>query len=186
MQSLENNPLRLTRAGILMLAWGTLVLVGGILSQWVFNNSIDGTLMLWGIITLVGVAVQLACQVRDQGVNCGFWLVAIAFGWAFTLYVLKMSDFSLYGSMAGVWLVLFGLAYIPTARQIDSRFMTLAIIHLVVGLLIILSAQNLLKMELLDTYSPLVLGVIGGGSLMVAAFMSRVPQPAPLQAQPPA
>jgi hypothetical protein len=181
MQSLENNPLRLSRAGLLMLTWGVAIVIAGGLTQWVRFSSLDSILHLWGAVTLVGVAVQVVCQVRDQGFNCAAWVAALAIGWAFTFYVIDFENgahLNLYGDLAGVWLILFGLAYVDTARRIDSRFLWLAELHLAVGGLMELSAHGIVGVPiispLLNSYGSLIFGLVSGAPLIVASAFARV------------
>lgn len=172
MQSLENNPLHLSRAGIVMLTWGVLILLGGAITQWYFP-SVGEVLAWWGVISVAGIAVQLLCQVRDQPFNCGIWIVAVAIGWAFTLYATS-PEVGWYGDIAGVWLIFLGVGYINTARRINSRFMIFAVLHFVVGGLMELSVHKILPISFLDNYASLILGLVGGLSLVIAAFFARV------------
>jgi|GEM_PF-1362949 len=175
MEKLERNPLRLSRAGIVMAVWGALILCMGLYNQWNFP-SMETILMLWGGVTVVGLAVQGLCEVKDQRANFLAWVGVVLLGWAFTLYAIYATNYAYFGHLGGVWLILLGLAYVPTALQIDRRYWIFAGLHFLVGGLMELSAFKLLPadmMNFLDRNTPLLIGVIGGGTLLAAAFFGR-------------
>jgi len=108
-------------------------------------------------------------------------------GWVFTYYVVKFdggSHIDLFGDLAGVWLILLGLGYIATAFQVDKRFLIVAGLHLVVGALLEVSSRHIAAIEILDTYSALIFGLVAGIPLMVAALPVWVPKPKPQNTQP--
>jgi hypothetical protein len=175
MERLEHNPVRLSRAGIVMAVWGALILGVGLYNQWNFP-SMETILLLWGGVTVVGLAVQGLCEVKDQRVNFLAWVAVVALGWAFTLYAIYATNYALFGHLGGIWLILLGLAYVPTALQIDRRYWIFAGLHFLVGGLMELSAFKMLPagmMKFLDGNTALLIGVIGGGTLLVAAFFGR-------------
>lgn len=175
MEKLEHNPLRLSRAGIVMAVWGALILGVGLYNQWNFP-SMEMILMLWGGVTVVGLAVQGLCEVKDQRTNFLAWVGVVLLGWAFTLYAIYATNYAYFDHLGGVWLILLGLAYVPTALQIDRRYWIFAGLHFLAGGLMELSAFKLLPadmMSFLDRNTPLLIGVIGGGTLLVAAFFGR-------------
>jgi hypothetical protein len=172
MFNMKELELNIPKVSFLLASWGLLILLGGVINQW-FNLSADFNLWLWGGITLLGVAAQLISMVRGMGLNLGFWLVLIIIGWLFTFYVIKFeggAHIDLFGDLPGVWLILLGLGYIATAFQVDIRFLILAALHLVAGALLELSSRQIATIEILDTYSSLIFGLVGGVPLMVAAL----------------
>ena len=176
MEKLERNPLGLSRAGIVMLAWGVLILVAALYNQWWFPG-FDSMLLIWAGVTVVGLAVQAVCEVRDQPINFLAWVAVVVVGWAFTLYAIY-SDPSLarFSLLSAIWLIMLGIAYMPTAIQIDSRYWWFAAAHLVVGGLMELSALRVVAIPFLNNNASLLLGIIGGGSLIAAAYFGRVPK----------
>ena len=172
MNRLEHNPLRLSRAGILMAVWGVLILVAGVATQY-YYPSIEAVLQWWGIVTVIGLAVQAVCELRDQPLNFFAWVGAMAVGWAFTLWALS-PGVGLFADLSPVWLILLGLAYIPTAFQIDRRYWLFAALHLALGGLMELSARGILVIGFLNSNSSLMFGLVGGGSMVIGAVLARV------------
>jgi hypothetical protein len=149
-----------------------LLFLGGVINQW-FNLSADFTLLLWVGITILGIAAQLITMVKGLGFNLGIWIALMVAGWIFTYYVVKFDNgahIDLFGDMSGVWLILLGIGYIATAFQVDKRFLIVAGVHLLVGALLELSSRQVVSIEFLDSYSPLIFGLVGGIPLMVAAL----------------
>jgi hypothetical protein len=164
--------LRVPKVTILLGSWGLLIFLGGVINQW-FNLSADFTLLLWVGITILGIAAQLITMVKGLGFNLGIWVALMVAGWLFTYYVVKFDNgahIDLFGDMAGVWLILLGIGYIATAFQVDKRFLIVAGVHLLVGALLELSSRRVVSIEFLDSYSPLIFGLVGGIPLMVAAL----------------
>lgn len=164
--------LRVPKVTVLLGSWGLLLFLGGVINQW-FNLSADFTLLLWVGITVLGIAAQLITMVKGLGINLGIWIALMVAGWAFTYYVVKFdngSHIDLFGDMSGVWLILLGIGYIATAFQVDKRFLIVAAIHLLVGALLELSSRQVVSIVFLDTYSPLIFGLVSGLTLMVAAL----------------
>ena len=170
MQRLEKNPLSLSRAGIVMIAWGLLILGAGVYNQYYFP-SMEHILAVWGVVSVIGLAIQGLCEFRDQRTNFLAWVAVVVLGWAFTLYAIYATNYQYFGHISGVWLILLGLAYVPTALQIDRRYWIFAVLHFIVGSMMEQSAFKVLSPELmrfLDTNAPLIFGLVGGGSLLVA------------------
>lgn len=157
------------KVNIILGAWGLAMLIGGVASQ-SFGLSADTTLLVWGALTAIGVAAQIASFVRGLEMNITAWLIVIVAGWAFTLYVTKMSGGDLYPDLAGVWLILLGLGYVATAFQVDKRFFAFAALHILVGLLMELSARQIVSIGVLDQYSSLIFGLVAGIPLIIAAL----------------
>ncbi|MBN9387997.1 MAG: hypothetical protein J0I20_08110 [Chloroflexi bacterium] len=164
--------LRVPKVTILLGSWGLLIFLGGVINQW-FNLSADFTLLLWVGITVLGIAAQLVTMVKGLGFNLGIWAGLMVAGWLFTYYVVKFDNgahIDLFGDLSGVWLVLLGIGYIATAFQVDKRFLIVAGVHLLVGALLELSSRQVVSITFLDTYSPLIFGLVGGIPLIVAAL----------------
>jgi hypothetical protein len=162
----------INKAAFQLAAWGLVVLIAGALSQY-FNLSADFLLWLWGGATLLGITAQIGALVRGVGLNLGIWLGVIGAGWLFTFYVTKMDNGAhadLYPDLPGVWLILLGVGYLASAFQLDKRFLIIAAIHLVAGGLLELSARRILAVDFLDANGALLLGLVGGLPLLVAAL----------------
>jgi hypothetical protein len=172
MNRLEHNPLHLSRAGILMAVWGVLILVAGVATQY-YYPSIEAVLQWWAIVTVIGLAVQAACELRDQPLNFLAWVAAMAVGWVFTLWAVS-PGVGLFADLTPVWLILLGLAYIPTAFQIDRRYWLFAALHLALGALMELSVRGVFVVGFLNSYSSLILGLVGGGSMIAGAALARI------------
>jgi hypothetical protein len=155
-----------------MAVWGVLILVAGVATQY-YYPSIEAVLQWWGIVTVVGLAVQAMCELRYQPLNFLAWVAATAVGWAFTLWAVR-PGVGLFADLSPIWLILLGLAYIPTSFQIDRRYWLFAASHLALGGLMELSARGILVIGILDSYSSLILGVVGGGSMIVGAALARI------------
>jgi hypothetical protein len=180
MQRLEKNPLRLSRAGIVMIAWGLLILGAGVYNQYYFP-SMEHILTVWGVVSVLGLAIQGLCEIRDQRINFLAWVAVVVLGWAFTLYAIYATNYQFFGHISGVWLILLGLAYIPTALQIDRRYWLFAALHFIVGSLMEQSALKVLSPEMtrfFDTNSPLLFGLVAGGSLLAAHGYGTAGEPA--------
>ncbi len=175
----QKSEIVLSKASLQLGAWGLVMLVGGAMSQW-FNLSADFLLVLWGGATVLGLAGQIVGLVRGMNVNLAIWIGLILVGWLFTLYVTKFENgvhVDLYGDLAGVWLVLLGLGYIATALQVDKRFFVIAALHLLVGGLVELSARQIVSIAFVDANSSLLVGLVGGLPLLVAALPVLQVQP---------
>ncbi len=189
-QALDNNPLGLTRAGLLMANWGVLLLLAGVIVQWWPLPSIESRLAVWGIATLLGLFVQGVEAFRYVRGNLTIWAIALLAGWGFTLYAAYRIG-SLFVYVGGAWLLLQAVAFAATGRQIDRRFFLLAALNAIVGTLVLLSAGKMVTIPFLDSYASLVLGVMAGATLIPGAAMSRVRRKsqnpaASLSSQPPA
>lgn len=172
MEHLENNPLRLSRAGLLMAIWGVLILAAGITTQY-YYPSVEGVMLIWSVVTVVGLGAQALCQLKDQPLNYAIWVGAMVVGWLFTHYA-SSPGVGLFRDIAPIWIIMLGLAYIPTAFQIDSRFRYLAALHLVVGGLMELSVRGVLDIVFLRSNGSLLLGIVGGGTMLVGAALCRI------------
>ncbi len=188
-QALDNNPLGLTGAGLIMANWGVLLLLAGIIVQWYPLPSIEARLAVWGVATLLGLFVQGVEAYRYVRGNLAVWVVVLLVGWGFTLYAAYRAG-SLFAYAGGCWLLLQAVAFAATGRQIDRRFFLLAAISAIVGALMLLSAGKVVVIPFFDSYTSLVLGFTAGATLISGAAMSRVrqkrPDAASLPSQPPA
>jgi hypothetical protein len=193
MIKLDQRVLRINKAVFLMACWGLLILLASTINQFFNVPSLDTILVMWAGVTVLGIAGQAVSLVRGLGLNFGTWLAVIAVGWAFTFYVVKFDNGAhnnLFGDLPGVWLLLIGIGHIATAFHVMRRFLAVAGVHFAVGLLMELSAHQVVSISLLDQYSVLVFGIVAGGSMIVAALpvwyrpAQRVPSPAPVAPAP--
>lgn len=123
--------------------------------------------------TVLGIGFQLISMVRGLGLNLGIWIILMICGWLFTFYVIKFEEgihIYLFGDLSGVWLILLWIGYVATAFQVDKRFLIVAALHLGVGALLELASRGLVSFEILNTYSTLIFGLVGGLPLMIAAI----------------
>ncbi len=185
MFNMKDLQLNIPKVSFMLAGWGLVILLGGIVNQW-FNLSADFTLWLWAGVTILGLAAQLISMVRGLELNLGIWVVLIVAGWLFTFYVIKIdggAHIDLFGDLAGVWLILLGLGYIATAFQVDKRFFIVAGLHLAVGGLLELSSRRVISIEIFDSFSAFIFGLVGGLPLIVAAlpfwFARKQPQQNP-------
>jgi hypothetical protein len=191
MVNLDQRMLRINKAVFMMAGWGLLILLASFINQFFDLPSPDYVLLLWGGVTVLGIAGQAVSLVRGLGLNFTVWLVVMAIGWIFTLYVVKLdngSHIDLYGDLAGVWLILLGIGHLATAFHVVKRFLLVGTIHIVAGLLVELSARGIVSVEFIDAYSTLIFGLIAGGSLIVGAlpvwYRPRKPVTSPAPAAP--
>ena len=186
MLNMKDLQLNIPKISFLLVGWGLLIILGGIINQW-FNLSADFILWLWAGVTILGIAAQVIGLVKGMELNLTIWIILIVIGWAFTFYVTKFDNgahIDLFGDLTGVWLLLLGLGYIATAFQVDKRWLIVAGLHLAVGALVELSSRRVISIEFVDTFSALVFGLVGGLPLIVAAFpvwfeKEQQPQPTP-------
>jgi hypothetical protein len=165
---------KLSKLTIIMAGWGAVLLLGGVVNQYA-SLDIDTTFLLWGGLTILGVGAQLAGMVKGLGPNLTAWLGVMVLGWAFTFYVFKFdngSHIDMFGDLAGVWLILLGIGYIATAFQVDKRFFAFAGLHIGVGVLLELSARQVITLEVLNSNAALIFGLVAGIPLMIAAAVS--------------
>src|SRR5438067_2537987 len=164
--------LRIQKAAFMMAAWGILILAASVMTQF-FELSADYVLLMWAGATVLGIVAQVYCLVNGLQANLTVWIVLIAIGWGFTLFVMKFdngSHIDLYGDQAGVWLILMGLGYVATAFHVVKRFLILAVIHIVAGIVMELSARGKVPIDFLNTYSSLVFGLVAGVPLIIAGL----------------
>jgi hypothetical protein len=192
MINLDQRVLRINKAVFMMAGWGLFLLLGSIINQF-FELNLDYVLYLWGGITVLGIAFQAISMVRGLGQNFIVWMLLIGAGWVFTLYVVKFDNgahMDLYGDLAGVWLILLGIGHLATAFHVVKRFLLVGTIHILVGLMLELSARRIIVIDFLDAYSTLIFGLVAGGSLIVSALpmwyrpKKPVPAPAPVTTVP--
>jgi hypothetical protein len=172
MFNMKELQLNIPKISFLLAGWGLLIFLGGIINQW-FNLSADFILWIWAGVTILGLVAQLISMVRGMELNLGIWIALIIVGWLFTYYVVKFdggAHIDLFGDLSGVWLILLGLGYIATAFQVDKRFLIVAGLHLAVGVLMELSSRRVISIEIFDTYSAFIFGLVGGLPLFVAAL----------------
>jgi hypothetical protein len=175
MQQLENNPLHLSRAGILMLTWGLLLVIAGALNQWYTFPSFEAVLYMWGTVTVIGLIVQGICQIKDKPLNYATWVGVMAAGWAFTFYSVY-GNVSLFADLAGVWFFLMAVGHFATAFHVDSRFFWLAGFNLLVAVVFELVGHHILTFDPIVTYTSIVLGGVAGVAMLVGAAMGRIKQ----------
>jgi len=186
MIKLDQRVLRINKAVFLMAGWGLIILLASLINQFFNVPNFDTILVMWGVATALGITGQAICLVRGLGLNFGSWLAVIAAGWVFTLYVSKVDNgahANLFGDLPGVWLILIGIGHVATAFHVARRFLALAAVHFAAGLLMELSAHQVVNIGLLNQYSVLAFGIVAGGSLIVGAlpiwYRPRQPAPSP-------
>jgi hypothetical protein len=189
MINLDQRMLRINKAVFLMAGWGLLILLASAINQFFDLPNPDYVLMLWGGVTVLGIVCQAVALVRGLGMNFTVWLVLIGVGWVFTFYVVKFDNgahIDLYGDLAGVWLILLGIGHLVTAFHVVKRFLWMGIIHIVVGIVLEVSARGIVTIDFIDSYSTLIFGIVAGGSLIVASlpiwYRPRKPATAPVPA----
>lgn len=191
MVNLDQRIIRINKAVFMMGAWGMLILLASIINQFFDLPNPDYVLYLWAGVTLLGIAGQTISLVRGLQLNLTIWLVVMAVGWVFTYYVVKFDDgahIDLFGDLSGVWLILLGIGHLFTAFHVVKRFLLLGSFHIVVGLLLELSARGIVRVDFLDSYSTLIFGLVAGGTLIVASLpmwykpakTAPAPSPAPV------
>lgn len=189
MVNLDQRMLRINKAVFMMAGWGLLILLASIINQFFDLPNPDYVLYMWGGVTLLGIAGQTISLVRGLQLNLTVWLVLMAIGWIFTLYVVKFDNgahIDLYGDLAGVWLILLGIGHLATAFHVVRRFLFLGAFHIAMGILLELSARRIMSIDFLDSYSTLLFGLVAGGTLIVASlpvwYKPSKPAAAPVQA----
>lgn len=164
---------------LILLPWGLAVLLGGLIQQ--NQTNANTILMIWAIVTIVGLAGQALGLCRGLELNFLVWVVAIGLAWAFTFVVYRVyepkgpNDPILYNDMGPVWLGLMGIAFIFTAFQVNPLFWLVAIPHLIVAGLMELSSRRILTLDWLDGNQPLLVGLIDGGLMLVAVVIALIP-----------
>src|SRR5439155_19415765 len=145
MVNMKAVTLRIPKAAFMMAAWGILILAASVMTQF-FELSADYVLLMWAGATALGILAQVYCLVNGLQANLTVWIVLIAIGWGFTFFVMKFdngSHIDLYGDQAGVWLILMGLGYVASAFHVVKRFLVLAVVHIVAGIVMELSARGI-------------------------------------------
>jgi hypothetical protein len=152
--------------------WGIALLIAGLLQQYAKLSFPDGVFLVWGVATVVGLLGQAIGLCKGLVSNFIVWVVLIVIAWAFTIYALRIdSSFSVAAEVAPVWLGLMGIGFIATALQVDKMFWIVAILHIVVAVLVELAGRNILKVDFLVSNSPLIVGVVMGGSMILAGII---------------
>jgi hypothetical protein len=144
-------------------SWGLLILFASLVNQYFFPPNFDYLIVMWSVVTVLGLAAQVICLARGLGPNLAAWVVVIVVGWLFTYL-------RLYLDMAGVWLLLLGVGYVATAIQVHARFWILAALHFVAGGLMELSVHKMLPLPWLDANQSLVFGLVAGVPLIIGAL----------------
>lgn len=173
MQLLDTYPLKLARPGIAMAVWGVLLIIAAVISQWV-QLPMGTFLLMWGVVTALGVLVQAMCEIQYQALNFYVWLAAFALGWAFTLFVVYPDNFAHYAELAPARLLLLGLAYAHTAVKINSRFWILSALHILAAAIFELSNRGVFKIDLLNNNGALIFGLLAGIAVLVGAYYARI------------
>jgi hypothetical protein len=184
MLNFNDGTLHVEKARVLMAGWGLLIMLAAIINQFFDLPNPNYVLWLWTGVTVLGILAHITSLIHGLGQNFGAWVVVIVLGWAFTFYVVKFDNgahIDLYGDLAGVWLILLGIGYLATAYHVERHFLLLAALHIVVGVLMELSARGVMRIGFLDTYSTLIFGLVAGLPLLIAAlpqwYRAEVPQP---------
>ncbi len=169
---------------LLLGPWGLGILIAGFIQQSNEGLKADTFLLIWAIVTLVGLVGQALAMCNGLEKNFLVWVVVIALAWAFTFYVFRVSsDPALFTDLGPVWLGLMGVGFIFTAYQVNRWFWTIAIIHLGIALLMELSSRGVIKIDFFNSNQPLLVGLIDGGLMIVAGLVgvTQALRPAPAQ-----
>ncbi len=172
MINMKASHLRMNKAPSLMGVWGIVILLGSIMHQF-FGLRPDQVLLMWGLLTLLGIAGQAVCLMRGLEPNFGAWMAVIVVGWFVTLYVIKFDkgyNIEYAGDLPAIWLGLLGLGYVATAFQITRKFWILAAVSFAFGGLLELAARGILQIDFLVEYGPLLFGIFAGVPLIVASL----------------
>lgn len=172
MINMKSSHMRLNKAPSLMGIWGIVILLGSIMHQF-FELRLDYVLIMWGLMTLLGIAAQAVCLMRGLEQNFGVWLAVIVVGWFLTLYIIKFDkgyNIEFAGDLPGIWLGLMGVGYAITALQVTRKFWILAAVSFVTGALLELAARGILQVDFLVEYSTLLFGIFAGVPLIVASL----------------
>ena len=170
---MTDTTIRVPKARLILAGWGLPILLAGMITQWFDLPNPNYALLLWAGVSLLGVAAQVVGLVRGLGPNLGLWLLLIFIGWAFTLYVVTLDNgthIALYGDVPGVWLALLGVGYLATAFQVDKRFLAVAALHFGGAIALEAVARGSISVDFLADNGPLLFGLIGGLSPLVAAL----------------
>jgi hypothetical protein len=165
---------------LILVPWGVALLIGGIIHQNMGNPTPAKFLLVWAIVTFVGLAGHALGLCRGLELNFLVWVVAIALAWVFTFFVFQVyepkgpNDPILYSDMGAVWLGLMGIAFIFTAFQVNRLFWLIAIPHLVIALGMELSARSIIKNDFLDANQPLLVALIDGGLTLIAGIVGVI------------
>ncbi len=159
---------------LVMAVWGVLLLAGGLIQQY-GKLDLDGILVMWAVVTLLGAAGQALAYVNGLTPNNLAWAGTIIAAWAFTLLALKanIQDSNLYEDMPAVWFVLLGIGFIFTAQQVGKIFYILATVYLLTGIILEIGLR-FMQNEFLASNAPLIMAFVGGGSLIVASIVAYV------------
>ena len=190
MLNFNDGTLHVEKARVLMGGWGLLILLASIVNQFFDLPNPNYVLLLWTGVTVLGILAHITSLIHGLGQNFIAWVVVIVIGWVFTFYVVKFDNgahIDLYGDLAGVWLILLGIGYIPTAYHVERHFLVFAALHIVAGVLLELSARGVMRIGFLDAYSTLIFGLVAGLPLLIAAlpqwYRAEAPQPSPVVAE---
>ena len=185
----RHNMMTINKAPALMGSWGLAVLLASVMNQF-FELSTNNSLLMWGLLTVLGIVGHSVCYLRGLGKNFAVWVGLITVGWLFTLYVFKWdngANIALLADLPAAWLALIGVGYVATALQIDRRFFYLAGVHFAVAAVMELSARGIMPIDFVDEYAALIFGLTVSIPLFVASlpqfYHPRVRQPAPTAPQ---
>jgi len=165
---------------LILVPWGVALLIGGLVHQNMGDPTPSKFLMVWAVVTVVGLAGHSLGLCRGLEWNFVVWVVAISLAWAFTFFVFQVyepkgpNDPILYSDLGAVWLGLMGIAFIFTAFQVNPLFWLIAIPHLVIALGMELSARGIVKIDFLDGNQPLLVALIDGGLTLIAGIVALV------------
>lgn len=173
MSSIKLGPL--PKVLLLLGPWGVGILLGGIIQQTNESMKADTFLLIWALVTVVGLTGQALAMCNGLERNFLVWVSLIALAWAFTFYVFRVSsDPTLFAHLGPVWLALMGVGFIFTAFQVSQWFWLLAGVHLFLALLMELAARDIYKSEFFVSNQPLLVGVVDGGLTLIAAIIGLI------------
>ncbi|HKP53925.1 MAG TPA: hypothetical protein VJ183_14895 [Chloroflexia bacterium] len=186
-----SEALHINKAPSLMAIWGVMLVLGGVAQQFL-SLSIDTTLIVWGVLSVIGVAGQVVCMTHGLGKNFAAWIAVIAVGWFFTLYIIKFDkgyNIQYLTDLPAIWLMLLGIGYAATAFQVNRKFWMLAAASFFLGELIEMGVYGVLQFQdFFVEYSTLLFGIFAGVPLIIASLprFYRPAQKKPAPNQPPA
>ena len=162
----------INKAPSLMTIWGVMILLGGVAHQFL-NLSIDTSLLVWGVLTVVGVIGQVVCMMHGLGKNFGAWIAVIALGWFFTLYIIKFDkgfNIQYVSELPAIWLMMLGIGYAATALQINRKFWILSAASFFLGQVMSFGSSGALQLDFFIEYDRLLFGLFAGVPLIIASL----------------
>lgn len=169
-----NEGLHINKAPSMMAVWGVMLFLGGVIQQFL-KLSIDMMLVIWGVLSVIGIAGQIVCMVNGLGKNFGVWLGVIVVGWFITLYIIKFDkgfNIEYAADLPAIWLALLGIGYWWTALQVNRRFWYLAAASFAFGEFMELCLRGVFQGlgDFVVSYDKLFFGLFAGIPLVIAAL----------------